>query len=829
MRIRMTVMAGLATLAGSIGLYPLFMGGQWFWHALGAVVAVAAGAVVARRLRIPAALEPLGPAVALLLYCTLVFTAGRALVGIVPTPSSLAGLRDLISDGASTANRYAAPVPDERGIHLLVTIGVGAVATVVDLLAVRLRRAAPAGLPLLAMYSVPAAIREHGVNWLAFGLGAAGFLALLMADARESVGGWGRMVFSQRWHEESPGDRDAPDISSLATTGRRIGVTAVAVAVLLPMAVPGIHPRGVFGGKGTGPGGDGARTVTTPDPMVSLSRQLTNPDDGVVLTYETDDAEPPDYLRLYALDRFDGDRWTYSVASRAQDKLTDASLPAPPGLTVAPSRTVTTRVKVSKDLRDLQFLPMPYAPTRVRIKGEWRVHSPSLMVYSLRDGAGGKSFTVTSRRALPSPGDLQAGGTYTSDMLSEFTYLPKSVPDKVRRLAVQVTKGSRTPYESAVKLQSWFTQTGGFRYDLTVGTPEHGSDLVDFLTVDKRGYCEQFAAAMAVMARELGVPARVSVGYTAGKAVSPGRWEVRGRDAHAWPELYFDGAGWVRFEPTPSGTEGQGTATEPSYSLAGGGSGSGGSDTSNPQPLPSSSAGPGGRPTGGAHFRNDLPGAGGTAAPAPKKHKSGPGYAPWVAGGTLLVLLLAAAPAVRALTRRRRWSAALEPPPGPETARPGPDDPRGPRPRGAADAAHAAWRELRADAIDHGVPWPSSETPRATVRRLDDLLGLDDPAASALRRIARAEELARYAPVDRTPPPADLLRADVRTMRSAFASSATATARWRARLLPASTVAEARDAARVASERTARVTGRAEHTLARLVTRVRALLPTRSD
>ncbi|MEV5574846.1 DUF3488 and transglutaminase-like domain-containing protein [Spirillospora sp. NPDC052269] len=829
MRIRMTVMAGLATLAGSVGLYPLFMGGQWFWHALGAIVAASAGAVAVRRLRIPAVFDPLGPLLALLLYCTLVFTPGRALLGIIPTSSSLGGLRDLVSDGMSTANRYAAPVPDTRSVHLLVAIGVGAIATVVDLLAVRMRRAAPAGLPLLAMYSVPAAIREHGVNWLAFGLGAVGFLALLMADARESVGGWGRMVFSQRWHEESPGERDVPDVSALATTGRRIGLAAVAVAVVVPMAVPGVHPRGVLGGRGAGPGGDGARTVTTPDPMVSLSRQLTNLTDGVVLTYETDDTEEPDYLRLYALDRFDGDRWTYNVASRAQDKLTDAPLPAPPGLTDAPSRAVTTRVKVNKDLRDLQFLPMPYAPTHVRIKGDWRVHAPSLMVYSLHEGIGGKPFTVTSRRVLPSPGDLEAGGTYTSDMLAEFTYLPKSVPDKVRQLAVQRTRGARSPYESAVKLQSWFTQTGGFRYDLSVGTPEHGSDLIDFLTVDRRGYCEQFAAAMAVMARELGIPARVAVGYTAGKELSPGRWEVRGRDAHAWPELYFNGAGWLRFEPTPSGAAGQGTASEPSYSLAADGTGNGGGDSSAPGPQPSSSAGPGGRPTRGAHFRNDLPGTGGTAFPLPKKHKSGPGYAPWVAAGTLIVLLMAAAPAVRALTRRRRWSTALEPPPGPETSRPGQRDPRGPRPRGASDAAHAAWRELRADAVDHGVPWPSSETPRATVRRLGDLLDLDDTATSALRRIAGAEELARYAPADRTPPSADLLRADVRTMRSAFASSATATARWRARLLPASTVAEAREAARAAGERTALVTGRAEHALARVVTRLRALLPTKPE
>ncbi|MCP2338302.1 transglutaminase TgpA family protein [Actinomadura rupiterrae] len=820
MRIRMTVMAGLATLAGSVGLYPLFMGGQWFWHAAGAVIAAGAGAVAVRRLRIPAVFDPLGPALALLLYCTLVFTPGQALLGFVPTPASLDGLRELIADGWSTANRYAAPVPDGQGLHLIVTIGVGAVATVVDLLAVRLRRAAPAGLPLLAMYSVPAAIREHGVNWIAFGLGAAGFLALLMADARESVGGWGRMISSPRWHEETPGDRERPDASALASSGRRIGLAAVAVAVLLPMAVPGIHPRGVFGGKGAGTGGDGTRTVTTPDPMVSLSKQLTNPDDGVVLTYRSNDSDRPDYLRLYALDRFDGDRWTYSVPSTAKDRVTSAPLPAPPGLTVAPTRTVDTRIKVSKDLKDLQFLPMPYAPVQVRIKGDWRVHAPTLMVYSLQDGAGGKTFDVTSRRVLPSPSDLAAGNSYTSEQLADYVWLPKSVPSKVHDIAAQKTKGARNAYEAAVKLQAWFTG-GEFRYDLNAGTPEHGSDLLNFLTKDKRGYCEQFAAAMAVMARTLGVPARVSVGYTAGREVRPGEWEVRGRDAHAWPELYFDGAGWVRFEPTPTGATGQGTATEPVYSLPPEGSDPNRNGNSGSQPEPSTSSGPHASASPGERHRNDLPGVGGNPLLNAKPKHHGPDYTPWIAGGVLVVLLLAAAPAVRILTRRRRWSAALEPPPGPETSRP--TGPRGPRP--PIEAAHAAWRELRADAIDHGVSWPSSETPRATVRRLDDLLGLDETAATALRRIATAEELARYAPADRPPPPTDVLRADVRTMRTAFASSATATTRWRARLLPASTVAEARDAARVAGERTARATGRAEQALAHLITLTRTHLP----
>ncbi|WP_164717125.1 DUF3488 domain-containing protein [Actinomadura sp. J1-007] len=200
----MTIIAGLATLAGSVGLYPLFATGGWFWSGLGAVASVAAGGLVVRRFRVPAPVSALGGLAALHLYLTVMYAPGEALLGVVPTPGSIRRLAELIGDGWDAAGRYAAPVPLVPGIAMLVAAGIGLVAVLVDLLAVRLRRAAPAGLPLLAMYSVPAAVREDGVSWLAFGVGALGFLALLMSDAREQVGGWGRAVFTPRWSEEVP-------------------------------------------------------------------------------------------------------------------------------------------------------------------------------------------------------------------------------------------------------------------------------------------------------------------------------------------------------------------------------------------------------------------------------------------------------------------------------------------------------------------------------------------------------------------------------------------------------------------------------------------------
>ncbi|MFC9974007.1 DUF3488 and DUF4129 domain-containing transglutaminase family protein [Spirillospora sp. NPDC127200] len=847
MRIRLTVMAGLATLAGSVGLYPLFTGRTWFWAGLGAVLSVAAGGLLVRRFRIPAVFNAIAGLAALHLYLTVVYASGEALFGVVPTAGSLRRLAALAGEGWEAANNYAAPVPQVPGIMLLAAAGVGLVAVLVDLLAVRLRRTAPAGLPLLAMYSVPAAVREDSVGWAAFAVGALGFLALLVTDAREQVGGWGRVVFTPRWSERVPlagaaeeggaddgGGRERPDVGALAASGRRIGMAAVAVAVLLPMAIPGVQPRGLFG-LGGGGGGGGSQTVTTPDPLVSLKRELTRPDDAVVLTYRTDARERPDYLRLYALDRFDGDRWSYySLQSTAKDRLTDQELPPPPGLGAVRTQRVTTRVKVERRVRNMTFLPVPYAPARVSIKGDWRMDAASRMVYSLRDSAGGRSYTVTSLQAMPTAQQLGASGGSPVDVLRRYTALPRTMPPEVVKLAHDVTTGALTPHRKAVLLQRWFARDGGFTYDLSAPPPQRGNDLTGFLLRDKRGYCEQFAAAMALMARALNIPARVAMGYTPGTQTAPGVWTVRSRDAHAWPELYFEGTGWVRFEPTPAGAAGQGTAVTPPYSEPTSDQAIERGTESAPAPTPAESAPATAGPDAAA--RRDLdrpdPGAGADGA----EEEDGGAPTGWIAGTVLVLALLAAPMAARLVTRRRRWAAV--PPAGPEAAggRGGGDGPGGAEPDagrtgradGAGAAAHAAWREMRSDALDHGLAWRSSDTPRATARRLSQLLELDAETARALGRIARAEEMARYSPVP-ADAPAEALRADVRKVREAFAASVSRQARLRAKLLPPSTVASTRSATREALQeaaaRMAVVTGRAGRVRDRVVERVRDRLP----
>ncbi|MCL4868714.1 MAG: transglutaminase-like domain-containing protein [Anaerolineae bacterium] len=133
-------------------------------------------------------------------------------------------------------------------------------------------------------------------------------------------------------------------------------------------------------------------------------------------------------------------------------------------------------------------------------------------------------------------------------ILSQYTQLPDGLPPRVRQLAAQVTAGAGTPYDQAVALERFLRQ---YPYTLGVTRPPTDQDLVDYFLFDlQKGYCDYYASAMVVMARSLGLPARLVVGYAAVTANEGGVQSIMQANGHSWPELYFAGVGWVSFEPT---------------------------------------------------------------------------------------------------------------------------------------------------------------------------------------------------------------------------------------------------------------------------------------
>ena len=139
--------------------------------------------------------------------------------------------------------------------------------------------------------------------------------------------------------------------------------------------------------------------------------------------------------------------------------------------------------------------------------------------------------------------------TYPPQIEDVYLALPARLPERVVDLATEATAEADTPYEQALALEAYLRS---FPYDLEVTRPPEGRDVVDYFLFDlQRGYCDYFASAMVVMARSVGIPARLAVGYAMGSYdFQQGAYVVTEKDAHAWPELYFPDYGWIPFEPT---------------------------------------------------------------------------------------------------------------------------------------------------------------------------------------------------------------------------------------------------------------------------------------
>jgi transglutaminase-like putative cysteine protease len=414
-------------------------------------------------------------------------------------------------------------------------------------------------------------------------------------------------------------------------------------------------------------------------------------------------------------------------------------------------------------------LPTPYPTVTVSVPGSTQVDSDNLMIFDSGTRASGLQYSVTSLDLSPSEQALSSAGAPPSSITSQFLQVPASY-DSLRSLAMSIVTGASTPYAKAVALQDWLAD-GNFVYSLNAPAITSAAKLRNFLVTTRTGYCQQFAYAMAALARLLGIPSRVAYGYTQGTKQKDGSWLVTTHDAHAWPELYFQGYGWLRFEPTPGGTTGQGTATAPSYAkpqsgeiapgstvpTAAGGTASDGTDGTGHSPVP------------GNHRLipdNQGGGGGGTAHPA----ATAGGAVPWVLAGLsllgLLILLSAAPAAARSVIRRRRWRAGAR--------------------AGDAGLSGAAWRELQDDLADSRAGYRPSETPRALAIRVTDELRLGTAAATALRDVTMAAERAQYsaAPADGT-----TLRHDSTVTRRAIAAAVPRRSRWLMRVFPLSVIA----------------------------------------
>ncbi|MBX6724129.1 MAG: transglutaminase domain-containing protein, partial [Dactylosporangium sp.] len=228
------LVAGAASLLAALPLATVFEEWTWFVRCVFAVAGVTAAAIGARALRVPVWGQAAAMVGALLVMLTFLTKDSGAVLGILPTTETFARFRELLEQARVATREMGVPVSDHDGLLFLSTLGVGGVAICVDLCAVALRRPAVAGLPMLAVYSVPVAVHQDSVSILPFVAGAAGFLWLLMADNIDRVRRFGRRFTGDGR------DIDVWEPSPLAAAGRRMAIVGVLVAVALPLAVPGM-------------------------------------------------------------------------------------------------------------------------------------------------------------------------------------------------------------------------------------------------------------------------------------------------------------------------------------------------------------------------------------------------------------------------------------------------------------------------------------------------------------------------------------------------------------------------------------------------------------
>ncbi|HYJ77210.1 MAG TPA: DUF3488 domain-containing protein, partial [Actinomycetes bacterium] len=394
--LRLPIFAAIATGSSTVCLGSSFLTGTWFFPSLFAIAFVTAGCEAARRASLSRSAVPLGGLVALLVYLLVRYGHSEAYLGLIPSGGSLDRLGDLVRAGRLDIERYAAPIGVTPGVELLTVAGVGLVALAVDTLAVTLRRAALAGLPLLVLQTVPTAVAPDGVSWVAFTIGGAGFLALLLAESRERVSRWGRPM---RYTAERANYRPDVETTPLAQVGRRVGATALGLALVVPALLPEVDASGWgFGSGGFGPGGDGGPQVQVANPILDLGKNLRRDDPQVLLTYQGKRT----YLRMVADDEFTGDVWRPSElkVSRDDNNVEDG-LRTPPGLGGQVKATTRTwRIQVGS--LQQEWLPLPYPARRVSdIDGTWLYDTDTFNVFGENASTLNLSYEVRAFDVTP--------------------------------------------------------------------------------------------------------------------------------------------------------------------------------------------------------------------------------------------------------------------------------------------------------------------------------------------------------------------------------------------------------------------------------------------
>ncbi|SFW76476.1 transglutaminase TgpA family protein [Amycolatopsis australiensis] len=751
--------AGIATLCAATSVTSVVSGLAWFGYLLVAVLLIAATGLALRSLQVPTVLVGLGQLLVLLFLVTGAFTT-HGILQVIPGPEAFGEIGTTLSAAAEQIRVGLPPVEGTQPILCLVTILIGLVAILIDTLTVAAAAPAATGLVLLCVYAVPAALSEEMLPWWTFLLGGAAFAGLLAVDGNHR---------HRRWQtREAPGRSGKPGVLSAP-------VAVVAAAIVLGLFGGAITWVGTVGripfgnggdGPGTGAGGFGIQPFTE---LRGMLDQGANRELFKVRGLGTDRR----LLRAMTLDTYYPNKgWGLHDEGRSQQ-----GIPVGPQLPPAPGDDGTgaaRRIDVEPTSWRDNWLPVYGAPRVIDGAANGYLYDQiSGTVFTTRSEAP-PAYTEYASLKEPTAQELRVTPR-VDDLPPRYTQLDR-VDDRVRAKTQQLIAGESNDFDRASAIWRYFTAQNGFVYDTKTAPANDADALADFILNGKRGFCEQFASAMAVMLRVAGIPSRVAIGFTPGVPVND-HLSITTQDAHAWVEAYFGAKGWVTFDPTPL-SDGRGIT--PSYLQTGPQNGDQPDDTQVAPSTVQSSAAPTGVPrdtgqtpqpqspqaaddgtpgwvwvlvvllvalaalatvlvvVGGRRRRPDREPASAGLPALLKNWLPLIAVALWVAVlgvltwlvawwfSLIVVLLLAALlgpAAARDVGRRRRLQEIVAQRPG---------------------AADAAWSELRAECADRGLPIPPSDTIRVAAQKLAAKHHLDDEGRDGLRTVIGVVERSWY-------------------------------------------------------------------------------------
>ncbi|HQZ33741.1 MAG TPA: transglutaminaseTgpA domain-containing protein [Ilumatobacteraceae bacterium] len=495
-------------------------------------------------------------------------------------------------------------------------------------------------------------------------------------------------------------------VAALPAVLATFGLTAVVAAAVAPR-LPGAGERALVDTRNR----HGSVTEVL-SPLVDIGAQMRNR--GNLELFTVDSSDGGHYWRIYASPQYDNGQW--SPLEEDLESMGDRSNEV---LVQSPISSQTIRIlALGNHNVPAAFHPVSVSPADIR----WTDQTQMLLLPDVDLQAGDR---IDVQSMVPRPTVDQLRNATVDNAPAGSLDLPGGLPQLAKDEALAATAGAVTPYEKALALQNYFRNN--FSYDLDV---QYGNsyDAIEAFLRGRSGFCQHFAGTFGVMARYLGLPTRMAVGFTPGDLRSDGLFHVYGRHAHAWPEVWFDGIGWVPFEPTPG--RGSPDATDytnvPPAQFTGNGGDGGSTPLTTPQTVPPRNVGdpeasttvPGGaRPVGAGGTTTTLF-AGGSGG----RGSSGGSTVPLVFAGlaaAVLAWVLIAPRFVRALSQRHN-----------STTR---------------DRVISAWQQTLGALSLAGAPQLAGETPLeyATVAEL--ATGADH---RALREVAVHVTRAVYSPRD---------------------------------------------------------------------------------